>query len=325
MLSIGSRGRGPVATLATLTMVLVVAACAGTAGSLGGPTSEDKRYEAQTADEARRLAAEPGERPAPVPDADAGVAEGEGAGQDSTAVFDLAQPDLLIIKTGSIVIQVAGIDAAVDAATRAIVGLGGYASASERSGEDDDAYASVTYRVPADRWDEALAAMRGLGAKVLDERTGTQDVTGEVVDLAARIKNLQATEAAFQEIMSRATAIKDVLAVQAELTQVRGEIEQLTAQKTRLEEQAALSTLAVTFSLKPNPVLALQEKWDPGSEVEDATANLVRILQAVAAAGIWFGIVWLPILIVLGILALVVLALARRFRRAAGTEVAVRP
>jgi hypothetical protein len=152
-------------------------------------------------------------------------------------------------------------------------------------------------------------------------------VTGEVVDLAARIRNLQATEAAFQEIMTRATAIKDVLAVQAELTQVRGEIERLTAQKTRLEEQAGLSTLAVTFSLKPNPILASQEKWDPGTEVEDATASLVRVLQAVAAAGIWFGIVWLPILIVVGILALVVYAVVRRVRRSSGpgAEVALRP
>ncbi|HSL98004.1 MAG TPA: DUF4349 domain-containing protein [Candidatus Deferrimicrobiaceae bacterium] len=315
MPSFGSKTRALVATLLTLSLVFVVAACAGAAGSHGGPTSEDQRYGANTVDEASRLAAEQGEVPAPGPVGGDGVTAGEGAGRGGTAIYDLAHPDLLIIKTGSIVIQVAGIDAAVDAATKTIVGLGGYASASERSGEDEDAYASVTYRVPADRWDEALAAIRGLGAKVLDERTGTQDVTGEVVDLAARIKNLQATELAFQEIMTRAAAIKDVLAVQAELTQVRGEIERLTAQKTRLEEQAALSTLAVTFSLKPNPVLTLQEKWDPGAQVEDATANLVRILQAVAAAGIWFGIVWLPILLVLGVVALVVLGVVRRTRR----------
>lgn len=317
MLSFGSRRRRAATLLATFTMALVLAACAGaaTSGSPGGKTTDQERSGFL-----------PGATAGPAPKPADGETAGGGNG-DGTGVNALDRPDLLIIKTGSIVIQVAGIDQSVEAATKAIVGLGGYASASERSGEDDDAYASVTYRIPADRWDEALAAIRGLGSKVLDERTGTQDVTGEVVDLAARIRNLQATEAAFQEIMTRATAIKDVLAVQAELTQVRGEIERLTAQKTRLEEQAALSTLAVTFSLKPNPILASQEKWDPGTEVEDATASLVRVLQAVAAAGIWFGIVWLPILIVVGILALVVFAVVRRVRRSSGpgAEVALRP
>src|SRR5947199_24090 len=100
----------------------------------------------------------------------------------------------------------------------------------------------------------APAALRGLADKVLTERSSTEDVTGQVVDLGARIKNLEATERALQAIMDRATEIKDVLSVQAELTKVRGQIEEMTAEKGHLVEQAAMSTLTVTFSLKPNPV-----------------------------------------------------------------------
>jgi hypothetical protein len=128
------------------------------------------------------------------------------------------------------------------------------------------------------------------------ERTGTEDVTGQVVDLRARIANLQATERALQGIMTQATKIADVLAVQAELTQVRGQIEAATAQKQHLEQQAAYSTLSVRFGLEPEPAIAVaQDKFDPGSEVDRATASLVEILQGLARAGIWFGIVWLPI------------------------------
>lgn len=297
MLSFGSRRRAVGAVIVITLAALVVAACG--AASLGAPSGGNPSGAGGTAG------------PAPKP------ADGETAGEGSRgdAFYAADRPDLLIIKTGTITIQVGGIDDAIKAATGAIDSLGGYVSASQRSGEDDDAYASITYRVPADRWDDALAAIRAVGLKVLDERSGTEDVTGQVVDLGARIKNLQATEAAFQEIMTRATEIKDVLAVQAELTQVRGEIEQLTAQKGRLEEQAALSTLTVGFSLKPDPVSTSQEQFDPGAEVDEATASLVRILQAVAAAGIWFGIVWLPILVVLGVVALVVYAIVRRIRR----------
>ena len=221
---------------------------------------------------------------------------------------------LLIIKTGNMTLQVAGMDPAITAATQQIDALGGYASASERYGEGENAYASITFRIPADRWEDALTGLRGLAEKVLDERTGTQDVTDQVVDLGARITNLRATETALQGIMTQATAIKDVLAVQAELTQVRGEIERLTAERGNLEAQAAMSTLTVNFALKPDPILVETQGFDPGTEVERASASLVGALQGLATAGIWFAIAWVPILFAVGVLVAIGLWVFRRVR-----------
>jgi hypothetical protein len=225
-----------------------------------------------------------------------------------------AQASLLIIKTGNMTLQVAGMDAAITAATQKIDALGGYASASERSGDGEEAFASVTFRIPSNRWEDALAGLRGLAEKVLEERTGTQDVTDQVVDLGARIRNLQTTEQALQGIMAQATQIKDVLAVQEQLTETRGEIERLTAEKGNLEAQAAFSTLTVAFALRPNPILAETKGFDPGTEVDQASASLVGVLQALATAGIWFAIVWVPILLVLAIAVVVGLAVLRRIR-----------
>lgn len=247
-----------------------------------------------------------------------GSGGGAGGGEPQLAVYTLDRPELLIIKAGTIEIQVGQIDAAVTSATNVIDGLGGYASASDRSGDGDDAHASITYRVPVARWEAALAAMRGLGEKVLAERSGTEDVTGQVLDLGARITNLSVTERALQSIMDRAEVIKDVLTVQAELTKVRGEIEQLATQKAHLEEQAAMSTLTVTLALKADPVLVSQAQFDPGVEAEEATASLVGVLQALATAGIWFAIAWLPILLGLSIIGAIGLWIARWLRRATG-------
>jgi hypothetical protein len=138
-------------------------------------------------------------------------------------------------------------------------------------------------------------------------------VTGQVVDLTARITNLQATERALQGIMTKATKIADILAVQAELTTVRGDIEQATAEKQHLQEQASLSTLTVGFGLKPTAAVVIsQQKFDPRDQVDQATASLVDILQGLATAGIWFGIVWLPILLALGLLAGIAWVVLRR-------------
>ena len=217
-------------------------------------------------------------------------------------------------------LQVTGLDSAVNAATEKISSLGGYASGSDRSGDGEFATATITFRIPAAHWDEALTALRAMAEKVLSEQSSTDDVTTQVVDLGARIKNLEATERALQAIMDRATEIKDVLSVQSELTKVRGEIEQMTAEKSHLEQQAAMSTLTVTFGLKPNPILSEQQQFDPGSEAERASASLVSVLQGLATAGIWFAIVWLPILLFLAVVALSVFLATRRFRRAGPGE-----
>jgi hypothetical protein len=89
----------------------------------------------------------------------------------------------------------------------------------------------------------------------------------------------------------------------------------MQTQQSQLQEQAAYSTLTMTLSLKPDPVLVSQQQFDPKSQVDQASASLVGILQALATAGIWFGIVWLPILLALGIIAWVGLVIARRVRR----------
>jgi len=242
-------------------------------------------------------------------------------------LYSVDRSDLLIIKTGSLTLQVSAIDPALADATNLVASLGGYASGSDRTGDGDRLAATITFRVPAPKWEEAFVRLRGLAVRVLAEHSETQDVTGQVVDLGARIRNLGATERALQAIMDRAGTIKDVLSVQGELTNVRGQIEELTAQKTHLEEQAALSTLAVTFSMKPEPVLAEQQaRFDPGAEAERASASLVNVLQDVATAGIWFGIVWLPILLATTIVGGTLLLVARRLRRAGpGGDAPVEP
>jgi hypothetical protein len=251
------------------------------------------------------------------PEEPASGSAGSGSGgQAEVPLLDVRRPDLQIIKTGSITIQVPAIDAGLAATTRAIDGLGGYASASERSGSGDDAGASATFRIPANRWDDALIAVRAVGEKVLDESTKTEDVSGQVVDLKARIRNLQVSEAAFQSIMDRASAIKDVLAVQDQLTTVRGKIEQLSAEATHLEGQVAMATLTVAIRLRPTPPIKEQEAaFDPGHEAESATARLVGHLQTLATAGIWFGIVWLPIFAALSIVGGATYLIAQRIRR----------
>jgi hypothetical protein len=264
---------------------------------------------------------------APVGDADRGVGTSGGAAPAATAApmagdaeaYDAnaigARDDAKIIRTGSIELEVSDVPQALRTARDAIVALGGYVGASSTSNADDRPTAQITYRIPADKWEAALDALRdlnGLTTKVAAEQTEAVEVTGQVIDLQARIRNLRASETALQAIAAKATKISDVLEVQARLTEVRGQIEQLTAQLEDLNDRTSYATLTAYFSSPIVAVEAASKEWEPGTTVDEAAASLISILQALATAGIWFLIVWLPILLILGLVGGTGVWLARR-------------
>ncbi|MBW3613514.1 MAG: DUF4349 domain-containing protein, partial [Chloroflexi bacterium] len=190
---------------------------------------------------------------------------------------------------------------------------GGYVGGSQAGTLDDRA--SLTVRIPADRFDTALARLHELDAEVIAEATREEEVTTQVVDLAARIENLRASEASYRELLARAEKIEDILAVQSRLDGVRGEIEQLRAQLEALEDRAALSTLTVTLVPRPEPITQQAETWDPGAQLDRALASLVEIGQRLLDGAIWFVVVWLPILLTLATTGLLLLRGVLEVRR----------
>lgn len=248
---------------------------------------------------------------------DAGTSQGVASTADRSATSNGVAPDAAadqqrIVKTGTLEMQVRSLDAALLKARAAIEGLGGYVSASDQADHGGEQIAAITYRVPAAAWDQALDALRPLASKIVAEKTQAVEVTGQVLDLGARIDNLRVTERALQAIMARATKISDVLEVQAQLTSVRGQIEQLSTQKAHLEQQAALGTLTVTYEVPVVAVTAAASGWDPGHQFDGATAQLVEIAQFLASVAIWAGVVVLPLV---GLLVLVFVPLALIVRR----------
>jgi hypothetical protein len=248
-----------------------------------------------------------------LPAASAAAAVDEGTGQSAASAapapadgVGAAVDDAKIIRTGTIDLEVRDVPVALRTARDGIRALGGYVGASNTSNsEDDHPIATITYRIPADRWEEALDLLRGLNGqttKVVSEQTEAVEVTGQVIVMQARIQNLRASETALQAIARTAVKVSDVLEVQAQLTSVRGEIEVLAGQLKDLTDRAAFATLTANFGVPVVAVELAKKGWDPAAAVDEASASLIDIVQALATAGIWFGIVWLPILVVLGLI-----------------------
>ena len=244
-----------------------------------------------------------------APPANPEPASGVGGGQIA------AVDDAKIIRTGTMSLEVKDVGAALRTARDAIVGLGGYVGASTTSNDGAQPSAQITYRIPAAKWETALDLLRGLNGlttKVVTEHTEAVEVTSQVIDLQARIANLRASETAFQVIAAKATKISDVLEVQGQLTQTRGEIETLTAQLKDLNDRAGYASLTVQYNVPILAVEVAQKGWDPASVIDEASASMVSVLQGLATAGIWFAIVWLPILLIVGLVVVIAVAIARR-------------
>jgi hypothetical protein len=256
-----------------------------------------------------------------------GLAEGITAGDEMASLRDdlvgQAQPaqgrtgavdGALIVRWGSLEMEVADVTLALSQARREIGGLGGYVAGSDESDHGEHRWASVSYRVPVARFDAAIEALRGLSARVVREATQSQEVTAQVVDLDARITNLRASEEALVEIMARAGRIDDVLAVQLRLEDVRSQIERLVAQRDGLADQAALATISTTWTTPVPAVQMAQEGWELAEEVDAALAQTVAALQAAASALVWLAVVGLPLLgLPLLLLSTILLLVRRRY------------
>lgn len=322
------RGSGRLVRVAAL---IAAAAVIGGAYMVGGPPEGDHSTNApmfgpgRLASSGGQAAATgaPAAAPAvPAPDSLAGSVPftgslkttdqtGIGTQSNGAPAADTTQ----IVKTGQMTLEVTDFDGAINQAETIIAGMGGLVDQSNRSGTGDEAVASITFRFPVAKWDAALPALRKIGSKVLYEQTSSTDVTSQVIDLNARLDNLKATEAALQAIMARATAIPDVIAVELQLSDTQGQIEQLTAQRDHLANLAAMSTLTVTFQMPAKTVTTqATQDWTLGNQIDQAGAALVRIGQGLATMAVWIAIVVLP----LGLAVLLLLGLAKLTRRISG-------
>lgn len=175
--------------------------------------------------------------------------------------------------------------------------LGGFvADSSIDDSGGDGSTASIRLRVPASRHDELLAALRTFGGgRVLKESTTATEVTEEYTDVQSRLRNLERTEAQYQELLKQARTVDEILNVQSRLDSVRAQVEQAKGRMNLLDSQIDFATVSLALSLPgasagegiPGPGEVFGDAWDAGVIVARLLLNLAVVL---AVAAIWLSI-----------------------------------
>ena len=109
-------------------------------------------------------------------------------------------------------------------------------------------------------------------------------MTEEYVDLGSNLRNLQASETAILKLMDKATQIQDVLQLQRELTNVRGQIERIQGRKTYLERRSDMATITLSLRLPPVEASArpFTGAWDPAGVAQRGWQASLALLRGFA-------------------------------------------
>ena len=158
-----------------------------------------------------------------------GVSHGVGSGEDP-AEFAVA-PGRKIIFTATLALtseDVSGTFVAVEQVTRAAAGYVERSSIGSKHGSDgvEHTSATITIRVPAERYNDAVNELRTLhGVDVVREESSSTEVTEEYTDLESRLSNLERSEAQYLVLLEDAKNIQEVLLVNERIDGVRLQID----------------------------------------------------------------------------------------------------
>jgi hypothetical protein len=184
------------------------------------------------------------------------------AGADKAApklgVPDAALSGRSIVYTAEESIQVPDISRAVSSVEAAVDAAGGLIAKSERSAGDtpDAATADLRLRIPPSNFESFLDRVGKLGT-VSDRTLTGDDVTEQVVDVASRVATQRASVERVRALMAQATSLRDVVALESQLSQRESDLEALLAKQHKLKDQTDLATVTVHLSTPPKPPAAV--------------------------------------------------------------------
>jgi hypothetical protein len=205
--------------------------------------------------------------------------------------------DRKIVKTGHMTLEVEDIAETMDKVTEMADEFNGYVVSSYKYEYERGISGRITIRVPSERFEEAFAGLRELAIAVPYETTTATDVTEEYVDLEAQLSNLVATEAQYLALLDKAESVEEMLKVQRELSNVRGEIEQIEGRMKYLEQTSETALIEVNLQ----ETKGLAEPWSASAALQSAVRGLTTFGRGLATALIWLGIfcwAWVPPLVI---------------------------
>jgi hypothetical protein len=165
---------------------------------------------------------------------------------------------------------------------------------------------TLSLRVPAAQLDATLARLEKMGVEARAQSLNREDVTDQYTDIDAQLHNLEATENELRELLAEVrkkpnARPDDILIVHRNMTDIRGQIDQLQGRKNLLNNLVGMSSIDITLTphLVDQPDTKPEVGWQPMTVVRSTFHDLVGTVQSFVDAGIWLVIYFVPVLLMI--------------------------
>jgi len=308
-MSTRTRSRSGRRALAGLALALVttaaLAACSGGLDSTaGGSDGGDAASSGGTTSEATAM-----DREAPA--ADAAVGSGMRSSLTRAPVSDPGSTEKKVAR-GTVALEAADVTDARAEVQRVVDSHDGQVqeSQTETDADGEVTHSRMVLRVPVEEFDAAMDELERVGhLRSSDEDTDV--VTARYADLQARVRAQEASLRRVELLFSRAGSIRDIVAIESQLTSRQADLDSLKGQLRVLEDRTALSTITVHVS-----------RGDGSPPVDDDEAGFLAGLGSGwdAMKGLGTGVATvsgalLPFVVLAALLGLPLALVVRRLRR----------
>lgn len=175
------------------------------------------------------------------------------------------------------------------------------------------ASADIDLRIPASRFEASMGALNQIG-KVRQRSVSAEDLTGDITDSAARLRNLRRTESDIRRIMDRSGTVGQVLEAENQLSQVRERVETLESDLKSMKERVVYSTISInleaeasTTPVERTAIAQLASAWHAALHaLSQLTVGFIAVL-------LWL-VVFAPYLLVAALGSLTYTQLRKRMR-----------
>jgi hypothetical protein len=311
----------PARALAPAVLALALAAgagCSAGGNDISGDSSSAARSDGGGGD------APAAEAPAPEMDAltdDYSVADSASSSVRNSAQ-SVAQPNPLVddralIRHGNVALRADDVGKAQFEVQQVVDTYAGQVTEEKTTTDDDGhpAYTRMVLRIPADDFPKAMEDLKGIDVAELESANTTEDdVTTKVIDTQSRLKTQRRSIDRITVLFDRAESIRDIMAIEAQLSRRQAELDSLERQAAYLAGQTSMSTIVVSIDEIPEKKAAPPKEEDKAGFLTGLSAGWHGLTTFAIAIATVVGAL-LPWLIVVAIVGPPLLLLVRTLRR----------
>ncbi|OGZ26643.1 MAG: hypothetical protein A2365_00950 [Candidatus Nealsonbacteria bacterium RIFOXYB1_FULL_40_15] len=179
---------------------------------------------------------------------------------------------------------------------------GGYMVSTSFNRPTESPYATITIRVPSEKFEDALNYFRSLAIKVANENIQGSDVTDQYEDIEEHLATLTKTKTRLEAIMDMTNDVSEIIRVQKEIISLQTQIDSLIGRKQAIEEEVAMTKITVYLSTDELSLpYTPDEKFRPNVVFKLAVRSLLGTFKGIGEMLIWvavYSLIWIPAIII---------------------------